>query len=147
MTLVIFLGPGQRLAIKEDPQPPARLAATLNAGRLTLADLGFQTPREATDADAAIIYLARQIGDFVVVSDPASLQERVNRKTLPAVRLTSRERQVLRYLINGASTRQIARELAINPRTVRAYTHQLKERLNAQNLAQLIGRAVMMGII
>jgi len=147
MTLVIFLGPGQHLAITEDPQPPTRLAAQINAGKSTLTGLGFMPAQSPSTLDATIVYTARQIGDYVVVSDPASFQERVIRQTLPAVHLSPRERQVLRYLINGATTQQIALELGITERTVRNYTSQLKTLLNAQNLAQLIGRAVMMGII
>ncbi|HEX7433156.1 MAG TPA: helix-turn-helix transcriptional regulator [Anaerolineaceae bacterium] len=147
MTLVIFLGPSQRLTIFEDPAPPARLAAQINAGKMTLAYLSLKSGQANLIPSPCPSILARQIGDYVVVSDPAAFNERQTRQILSAARLSPRERQVLRSLANGATTQQIALELHIKERTVRAYTNQLKNRLEAQNLAQLVGRAVMMGII
>jgi len=145
MTLVIFLGPNQHLTVFDDPLPPTRLAAQINAGKLVLSHLNLKSGKIEEAPGPGI--MARQFGDYVVVADPAAFNERQTRQVLPAAKLSPRERQVLRSLANGATTQQIAFELHIKERTVRDYTCQLKNRLEAQNLAQLVGRAVMMGII
>jgi FixJ family two-component response regulator len=56
--------------------------------------------------------------------------------------LTAREQDVLRGLVDGASNKEIARQLGISPRTIEVHRARIMEKLGAKNAADLI-RMVM----
>jgi len=56
--------------------------------------------------------------------------------------LTAREQDVLRGLVDGASNKEIARQLGISPRTIEVHRARVMEKLGARNAADLI-RLVM----
>jgi FixJ family two-component response regulator len=56
--------------------------------------------------------------------------------------LTAREQDVLRGLVDGASNKEIARQLGISPRTIEVHRARIMEKLGAKNIADLI-RLVM----
>lgn len=62
-------------------------------------------------------------------------------------RLTHRQRQVLRLLAEGATTKRIARELDISVKTVEAHRSQLMDRLDIHDVAGLVRFAVRHGLI
>lgn len=53
-------------------------------------------------------------------------------------RITERERLILRYVAEGRSSKEIARELALSPRTVEAHRAKLFEKLAINSLAELV---------
>lgn len=55
-----------------------------------------------------------------------------------AGRLTPRERQVMRQLMEGRQHREIAEALDISPRTVEVYKARMMEKLGARSLADVI---------
>ena len=60
-------------------------------------------------------------------------------------RLTGREREVLRLLADGMSTREVAARLAYPERTVTGVVQDLMLRLNVRNRAQAVASAVRNG--
>lgn len=83
---------------------------------------------------------ARQQADVVVVTHdgPQLIEEKP--------RLSRREYQVLVLLGEGLTTAQIALKLGLRPRTIRGYIATMKNRLEAQNIQQLVARAVALGL-
>jgi len=83
---------------------------------------------------------ARQQADVVVVTHgaPQLIEEKP--------RLSRREYQVLVLLGEGLTTAQIALKLDLRPRTIRGYIANMKARLDAQNIQQLVARAVALGL-
>lgn len=63
------------------------------------------------------------------------------------MRLTLREQQVIRLLVLGATDKEIARELGIEPVTVRTHIGSLRQKLGALNRAQMAARAVALGLV
>ncbi|MGW8280481.1 response regulator transcription factor [Sphingomonas aurantiaca] len=55
-----------------------------------------------------------------------------------AEKLSHRERQVLEFVVSGSTSKEIARELGISPRTVETYRNKLLEKTGASGTAQLI---------
>jgi two-component system response regulator FixJ len=53
--------------------------------------------------------------------------------------LSPRERDVLKLVVEGKSTKEIARALNISPRTVDGHRSHIMEKMQAENLASLIG--------
>lgn len=60
--------------------------------------------------------------------------------------LTPREREVLAGLINGASSKEIARHLSLSPRTVEAHRANLMSKAGARSLSALLRLAILAGI-
>lgn len=61
--------------------------------------------------------------------------------------LTIREHQVLTFLVEGLSAKEIAISLGIAPRTVECHIDHLRAKMQCRNRAQLIGLAVGLGIV
>jgi two-component system, LuxR family, response regulator FixJ len=55
-------------------------------------------------------------------------------------RLSEREREVLALVVEGLTAKQIARRLALSPRTVETHRAHLSDKLEVQSLAQLVRR-------
>jgi two-component system, LuxR family, response regulator FixJ len=60
--------------------------------------------------------------------------------------LTPREREVLEQLVIGRSSKAIARELAISPRTVEIHRARVMEKMCADTLSRLVRIAFAAGI-
>ena len=60
--------------------------------------------------------------------------------------LTSREREVLQLVAEGKSTKQIASELYVSPKTVEANRRQIMEKLDIHSIAELTKYAVREGL-
>lgn len=58
----------------------------------------------------------------------------------PVQELTTRERQVVMYLGEGRTSKEIARVLGISPRTVEACRARLLKKHNSANVAELLGK-------
>jgi DNA-binding CsgD family transcriptional regulator len=54
-------------------------------------------------------------------------------------RLSERERATLTQIVNGASNKAAARALDISPRTVEFHRANIMRKLNAKNVAELVG--------
>ena len=61
--------------------------------------------------------------------------------------LTVREREVLRFLVEGLSSREIAEKLYISINTVQYHRKQLLRKTNSRNVAELIGKAYRTGLL
>ena len=59
-------------------------------------------------------------------------------ETRPVLDLTTRERQIVMHLGEGRTSKEIARMLAISPRTVEAYRARLLKKCGAANVAELL---------
>ena len=61
--------------------------------------------------------------------------------------LTSREREILQLLAEGASNKEVASSLNLSPYTVETHRRNLQEKLNLHSFAELILYAVRKGVI
>ena len=69
-------------------------------------------------------------------------QEKINVELL-----TPRQREILRLVSIGHTNREIAEVLEISVRTVEVHRFNLMRRLNVRNVAQLLRRALQLGIL
>ncbi|MEQ9326613.1 MAG: PhnD/SsuA/transferrin family substrate-binding protein [Rhodospirillales bacterium] len=60
---------------------------------------------------------------------------------MPESPLTSRENQILELVENGQTTKEIARLLSISPKTVEYHRHNLMQKFDASNMADLVHRS------
>jgi two-component system, NarL family, nitrate/nitrite response regulator NarL len=63
----------------------------------------------------------------------------------PAVALSERQRQILDYLVEGYSNKEIARLLNVSVRTIESHRLVIKRKLGAERAVDLLRRAVRLG--
>ena len=56
--------------------------------------------------------------------------------------LTPREKEILQYMVDGSSTKEIAFDLDISTRTVEAHRNNMRQKLNVHDIAMLIRCAI-----
>jgi DNA-binding NarL/FixJ family response regulator len=89
-------------------------------------------------------YLSPAISKHVI----AAYLERVSGEPISAFeRLTSRQREVLQLIAEGHSTKEIARQLAVKPKTVEMHRSQLMAELDIHDIAGLVRYAIRSGLI
>jgi len=60
--------------------------------------------------------------------------------------LSDRQRQVMEYLIDGHTNKEIGRRLGISPRTIETYRAFVMAKMGAASLADLVKMAIRMGL-
>jgi DNA-binding NarL/FixJ family response regulator len=65
----------------------------------------------------------------------------------PAEPLTKRESEILKLIIAGKTNKKIAQKIYRTERTVEYHRHRLMRKLGAHNAADLVKRAIAMGIV
>ncbi len=65
----------------------------------------------------------------------------------PLERLSPRQREVLRFMAEGHSTKEIAFRLGLSAKTVETHRAQLMERLDIHDVAGLVKFAMQSGLI
>lgn len=73
------------------------------------------------------------------------LEPRLRAPELP--KLTAREQEVLQWMAQGLSTKEIARHLHISPETVKDHLVRLYEKLEARNRVEALERARSLGLL
>lgn len=56
-------------------------------------------------------------------------------------RLSSREREIMTFIVSGLTSKEIARKLGISPRTVEVHRTHVMHKMGATNLAELVNMA------
>jgi two-component system response regulator NreC len=98
--------------------------------------------RAALDGDT---YLCPSISRKVI-EDYVSLRQKSPREDLYS-RLSNREREVLQMIAEGHSTRQISQILCVSPSTVKTHRSKIMEKLEIDNISQLVQYAIHLGIV
>ncbi len=89
-------------------------------------------------------YMSSEIADTVMKSYAHDL---VKKESSEVESLTTREREVLQLIAEGSSSSQIASRLFISVKTVSTHRRQIMEKLNTDNIADLIKFALKEGLI
>jgi DNA-binding NarL/FixJ family response regulator len=61
--------------------------------------------------------------------------------------ITLREREVLRLISEGATSKDIARKLGISPKTAQAHRENLKDKLSLRTTAEMVRYAIQHKIV
>jgi DNA-binding NarL/FixJ family response regulator len=77
---------------------------------------------------------------------PSSVAAKLANSTAPP-ELSDRERQVLKYMANGRSNKEIGQTLCISESTVKAHVQSILTKLNAMGRTEAIAIAVKRGLI
>jgi len=66
---------------------------------------------------------------------------------MPAEALTKREAEILKLIVAGKTNKKIAQKLYRTERTVEYHRHRLMRKLGAKTAADLVKRAITLGIV
>lgn len=69
------------------------------------------------------------------------------KKKQDEIQLTKREKEILANIANGLKSQEIAEKLFISERTVEAHRGNIMKKLKSKNVAELIKKAVLAGIV
>lgn len=133
----------------------------LKARSIGLPTIALDAP--GADANAAVAAMKAGAVDYLIVADeaflPATLANamaeclgavrplmRDDNAGARVARLTHREREVLLGLVDGGTNKSIGQKLGISPRTVELHRAQVMNRLNANNLTELLQTALAAGV-
>ncbi|MBM4462415.1 MAG: response regulator transcription factor [Chloroflexi bacterium] len=114
---------------------------------------GFVTKVAAFSELASAIQAAYRGDSFLSPSAAAVLVEEYQQKAStgrredPYDRLTDREREVLKLIVEGYTAREIGDRLVISPKTVESYKTSLMNKLNIHNKTDLIKYALRKRLI
>jgi DNA-binding NarL/FixJ family response regulator len=86
--------------------------------------------------------IAGQLMDLYKIGAPAAKA----RDKSESVSLTERQREILCFLADGLSAKEIATKLNLSTRTVEAHKYRMMQALNFKNTAELVAYAVKVGI-
>jgi two-component system response regulator NreC len=89
------------------------------------------------------IYLSPAISDIVVES---YIRNSAEKQSSVFSLLSQREREVLQLMAEGKTTKKIARQLHISPKTVEGHRLRLMAKLNLDNVAKLTKYAIQEGL-
>ncbi len=126
------------LTMHDDPAAALEAQAAGAAGYI-LKDNSFE------DLVLAVRSIAAG-GTFVTPSIRAKLRA-LQRNGQGSIALSSREREVIRLVALGHSSKEIARLLAISPRTVDTYRSRLMHKLGLHSVADVVRYAVQGGML
>ena len=76
-----------------------------------------------------------------------SYMQRVGGAVTPAEPLTPRQREVLQFIAEGKSTKEVAYQLKLSVKTVETHRRQIMERLNVHDIPGLVRYAIKAGLV
>lgn len=88
------------------------------------------------------IYLSKEISDVVIQDYVNSLGNQVS----PLDALTPREREIMQRLVEGQSSKEIAAQLHLSPKTVDVHRYKIMHKLKLSSFAELVKYALSEGI-
>jgi DNA-binding NarL/FixJ family response regulator len=89
-------------------------------------------------------YLSRKLSDQLI-DDYVERRETVKEKT-PLDELSEREKQILKQLVEGKTTAEIAESLSLSTTTINTYRSRLMKKLNISDLPSLVKFAIRHGL-
>ena len=128
------------------------------SGAIPLADGIYARGRALQEEESAVGNYLRALHDLEAaltldegaggISEEAHSVEYVGSREYPGgENLTLREREVLRLIASGKSSKQVAGELGIAVSTAVCHRYRLQTKLNAHNTADLTRAALRMGLL
>ena len=115
---------------------------------LEALDAGASALVRKSSPSEQVISAVRRAAEMPLEFSASGLAEAMRRRSeAPQATLTSREAEVLKLLVEGASVAQVGKALFMSPSTVKTHIGKIYEKLGAHNRASAVMLAVRLGLI
>ena len=131
------------LSVHSDRTYVARMLEAGASGYLTKECAADELVEAIEVICAGNTYLSPSVANTLVKE---YLLQREQSTEAPVETLTEREREVLQVLAEGKTTRMIARDLHISPKTVSSHRRNIMEKLDCHSIPELVKYAVRQGV-
>jgi two-component system response regulator NreC len=118
------------------------------------AGAGGYVPKRAAPEELLTAIRAASKGEVYLYPSLAKLlvkdyllQERGSGDSTSLDGLTSREQEILKFVVDGATNEEIAGQLVISPKTVARHRENIMQKLNLHSRSELVRYAIRKGII
>lgn len=118
---------------QSSPYPPIPYSATFH-GLKTLGELPY-----TVSMNVGHRYQAKTSTDLLPQDDPVPIDAVVN--------LTEREKQVFNLLARGYQNKEVADKLGIAVKTAEKHRTKIYRRLNVDNIASIVHKALALGLV
>ena len=98
-----------------------------------------------SDADEILAAIEHVSNGEIYISPAAESKAAALTETIP--QLTPREREVLKLIVEGKSSREAAKVLYLGFETVRSYTKYLRQKLGVKNTAGMVEKAIRLHLV
>ncbi len=115
------------------------------SGYLLKDSTGGEIVKAISAAMKGDVYLSPSISRRVI-EDYLTLKKKSSREDLYTI-LSNREREVFQMIAEGHTTKEISGILFISPSTVKTHRSNIMEKLQINNISQLIQFAIRLGIV
>lgn len=129
------------LSVHSDSEHIYRAFQAGAKGYLLKESAGEEVVRAIRAVSQGQRYVSQKISETVPLNYSRQRQEHS-----PLELLSAREREVLQLTVEGATSAAIGEKLSLSPKTVDTYRSRLMEKLNIQNLPELVRFAIKHGL-
>ena len=141
--------PGLRIVAFSGHEDPETMFLVLNAGANALLLARTEDQKKIADAVRAVYgggtYVSNDAAEIMI---PHYIDQRETQPIASSLkRLSSREREILNLVIDGKPNSEIARRLAISPKSVDTYRSRLMKKLGVKDLPSLVKFAIRHDLI
>jgi len=134
--------PGVRIVLLSENLDEASVQQALQAhpAGLLIKDASVRLPAAIREVAAGRKYVSPVVSRFL------GLVGHAKRRTGKQIQLTPRQREVVRLIAEGFSTKQIADRLGISVKTAQTHRAQLMKRLDLHDVASVVRYAIAAGL-
>ncbi len=90
-------------------------------------------------------YFSDRVQDVIMQSYLSSKSKAPNREESEVV-LTEREKEIVKFVVKGYTSQQIAEQLFISPRTVDTHRSNIMKKMDVKNSAELVNKALKLNL-
>jgi two-component system, NarL family, response regulator NreC len=141
------VAPAAKVLILSAHDDEADVLEALNEAGAAGYLLKSDAPEELVSAVRTVAKGKRYLSPSVAPIVPSRLKHRQPDGAASARPLTLREREVLRLISEGATSKDIARKLGISPKTAQAHRENLKNKLSIRTTAEMVRYAIQHKIV
>ena len=143
MSSIIFMPDDHTLISLESPLPSGEILQAVNQGKWTPPE-PYSCCMPAGNGELHALRQGRRV--LIIAKSPMNPSVEVE-TPLQTRKLSPRQAEVLQGLFKGLTTKEIAYQLGLKPRTVKMHVAALKHRFGANTRAQSVGIAAKLGLL
>lgn len=113
-------------------------------GYLLKESAGKEVAQAVRSVYAGKRYLSQDVSEMII--DDYLYKSKLDSVRSPLERLSSREREILQFVVEGKTSSEIAKNLSLSVKTVETYRSRMMEKLNIRDIPGLVKFAIQHGL-